>query len=645
MLWVLLTALPLAALWVAGAAGVGVVTARLLLGDRRPCVELQLALGVAVMLWLDAALGRLGVLSAAGGGVAWALPVAGAATAIWCARDRRAATPPALLLAAVPALAVLVVACCSAPGWLWRSEFGGYDALSYHLQLPGEWLAAGRVFGPEHNVYGFLPGYVEAAYLHLAILRGDPVESAPAAQFLHALLAVLTAVVAGRVVRRVATVAPGDDVAARTGSAAATALLLATPWIVVVGALAYDELAVTLLLSGGLLVLTEPGLSPARRGAVVGGLAAVACGAKLTAVGLVALPLGAGLVATVPPRRWLVALPAGAAAGLAGLAPWLLGNLVQTGNPVFPFLTGALGPGHWSPEQAAIWAAGHGSDASAIGRVGALWNQWLRFGLGANPQPGEPWLVQWAALPWLGLAALSVGLRGDGPPRRWSALLGTMLAVQLVFWATATHLQSRFLLPTAVPLAILGGLAVARSARGGQRARAVATAGATALVLVQAVTTAVLFRGERGGSPAAMVDGTSLRTGNGLAPSARAELGAVWPEVQVNHLLPDGSLVLLVGEAAPFYYRLERIRYQTTWDRGPLSAAMAASPDDPAAWMEHLRRNGFTHMLVRPEMLERWTEAGWGDPALTADAVLSAARAHATLRLRFPGGIELYELE
>ncbi|MHC5003467.1 MAG: hypothetical protein ACYTJ0_10120, partial [Planctomycetota bacterium] len=64
MLWVLLTALPLAALWVAGAAGVGVVTARLLLGDRRPCVELQLALGVAVMLWLDAALGRLGVLSA-----------------------------------------------------------------------------------------------------------------------------------------------------------------------------------------------------------------------------------------------------------------------------------------------------------------------------------------------------------------------------------------------------------------------------------------------------------------------------------------------------------------------------------------------------------------------------------------------------
>ena len=59
----------------------------------------------------------------------------------------------ALLWTAAPAVAVLLVAACSAPGWLWASEFGGYDALSYHLQLPKEWLHLKKITTLDHNVY------------------------------------------------------------------------------------------------------------------------------------------------------------------------------------------------------------------------------------------------------------------------------------------------------------------------------------------------------------------------------------------------------------------------------------------------------------------------------------------------------------
>ncbi|MEZ6319149.1 MAG: hypothetical protein R3B49_10435 [Phycisphaerales bacterium] len=70
-------------------------------------------------------------------------------------------------IVAVP-IGVLVVACASPAGWLWDSEFGGFDALAYHLELPQEWMQrAGRVWPVDHNVYSYLPSYVEAAYVQV----------------------------------------------------------------------------------------------------------------------------------------------------------------------------------------------------------------------------------------------------------------------------------------------------------------------------------------------------------------------------------------------------------------------------------------------------------------------------------------------
>jgi ABC-type glutathione transport system ATPase component len=78
---------------------------------------------------------------------------------------------------------------------------------------------------------------------------------------------------------------------------------------------------------------------------------------------------------------------------------------------------------------------------------------------------------------------------------------------------------------------------------------------------------------------------------------------SMFPAVYVNHLLPENSRVLFVGEAAPFYYRSD-FTYNTTWDRGPLSSIMREHEGDPAAWIEALRSMQYTHVLVNPVMLD-----------------------------------------
>lgn len=73
----------------------------------------------------------------------------------------------------VPGAAMLVVAAACPPGTLWRVEALGYDTLSYHLQIPREWVTAGGMVELEHNVYSYLPGLMESAFAGLMVMRGS----------------------------------------------------------------------------------------------------------------------------------------------------------------------------------------------------------------------------------------------------------------------------------------------------------------------------------------------------------------------------------------------------------------------------------------------------------------------------------------
>ncbi|QKK09963.1 MAG: hypothetical protein HND58_18615 [Planctomycetota bacterium] len=181
--------------------------------DSPDSVPVQLAVGVAIMVSLSHLLGVFGLLN---GVTAIGSCVVGIGLLLaQIARASRPGTTPARLgpgqiviaALAMPAAAVLVVAALMPPGWLWGSEYGGFDALSYHLQLPQEWLASGRITPVEHNVYSYLPGYIESAFTHLGALTLAPLDRGLVAgdgwrllacQGLHAGLVVATAWITAR---------------------------------------------------------------------------------------------------------------------------------------------------------------------------------------------------------------------------------------------------------------------------------------------------------------------------------------------------------------------------------------------------------------------------------------------------------------
>jgi len=94
-------------------------------------------------------------------------------------------------LALVPFLILAAHAAAQAPGFIWREEGFGYDVLEYHLQVPREFVESGRVAYLPHNVYAMFPLDVEMLYAAAMLIRGDAIEAAVAANFIHLLLGAL----------------------------------------------------------------------------------------------------------------------------------------------------------------------------------------------------------------------------------------------------------------------------------------------------------------------------------------------------------------------------------------------------------------------------------------------------------------------
>jgi hypothetical protein len=226
-------------------------------------------------------------------------------------------------------------------------------------------------------------------------------------------------------------------------------------------------------------------------------------------------------------------------------------------------------------------------------------------------------------------------------------MIGIVLITQIVFWLTFTHLKSRFLLPAAVPLTLgvaLGIAAIVQHLKSRPANRAMQAIGVSALLL-WSILPALIYHSERDGAPAYAVGRAGQLSGDDLTPQQRQEIGeSALPAIAVNHLLPLDSKVLLIGHATPLYFRLNRIAYQTTWDRGPLSQLMRQFSDDPARWAQVLREERFTHLLVDEGMLRRWERARWNDPLLTRQRVIDFAERFAQMQHRYPNAVTLYQL-
>jgi len=621
-----------AAVYLIAAYGLGRLATPLWRDTRDPSA-CQLASGLAIMLTLSHLMGIAGLLSAAPALAVCAIGVALSVRQVIgpAAGSRRRATPANtgtwMWLGALPALAVVIAAVSVPPGVLWGSEFGGYDVLSYHLALPQEWIAAGRVWPVEHNVYSYLPGYVESAFAHVALLSFAPQHEAfvsqggwrlTSAQGLHAGLWAISAWLVARAGTAWLVRTGCDERAAHAGGIVGGVLVAATPWTVVVGSMAYNEMGAIALGAGALLIAAEASISPIKRGVLVGMLLGVAAGVKPSAALMMAPMIGISLLGLSERKQWKAIVLGGLIAGLLAVSPWMVRNMLATGSPVFPFATGFFGTGHWSAEQAARWASAHHGSGSLMDHLGLL------FGADANAATNAPDVVrhrgmsnpQWGLMFWVMGCSLMLSVL-----LKKVRVLGVVLvlgaAMGLGVWLIFTHHQSRFLLsmvlPAGLALSLACGEIASRTSMGG--VGRIALGLGAVIGLAQSALTWKGWSGEARGTPASLLgQGSMFFTGELFAPDDRAEIPIGFVRMYEQEL---GGKLYLLGESTPLYWPGDTV-YHTTWDDGPTSRAVRTAPDDPDAWIAALQDAGIGAVMVNRSELARLGASGWLGPELSA---------------------------
>jgi len=582
------------ALWMLASLGMGIAGTRLLAKHAQLC--LCLCVGVGIHLTAAHLIGALGLyaepvrLFSAWAPIGIGLVLLAAARVELAATIRRCPLGwPALF--ASPAIALLLVACAQPPGAIWASEAHDYDSLAYHLQLPREWLAMGAIRPLEHNVYSFLPSYMEAAFTQLMAMRpSGPLEGSMSplfsAHLLHALMALASACVVGRFVSE------------RVGEGAgrwALSVMVSVPWVGVVSSLSYNEMAVVLCASGALIAMFDAALSPVRKGVLIGFLMGVAVCVKPSAMFGLAVPVGAGMLVLANRRTWAKLFFAAGVVGAVTLVPWLVRNALHSGNPVFPFFTDIFGTAHWTQEQAARWAGAHRANAGIGERLMML--------AGERGFGHRQWGI-FAPAAAIGLLATLISSR----TRRTATVLAVILAAQIIAWLSVGHLQSRFLLPT-VPIA---AAIVAMSVRT-TRARLMEVMLAL-VVLVLGALSITNYLGERRNNPNwALIPGARVFT-----ESLTDDPYSTTPAAYIRSALPEDARVLLVGDSAALYFPDSAFAH-STWDNSPFGDALEQANGEIGPAITALRDAGFTHALVNRDEIARLTSDGWYDPRVSVE--------------------------
>ena len=570
------------------------------------CIEL--GFGLTLLLSLTHLMGILGLLNSA---TAWVSVGIGLILFLPRLIGKQASVDDGLTLLHVVIMCGMLLAlvmACNPPGILWGSEYGGFDALSYHLQLPREWIDQGRIWPSEHNVYSFLPGYIENAYTHIALMMGgmqhDGGRGAISAQLLSALMLILSAACLGEMTRSVCQKLMPDADQLLAGRIA-IALTFGTPWLLVVGTLAYNETAVVLLGTSALCMAMRSDIAVWKRAIICGFIVGGACSCKPTALFLLAPSIGIVLLACSPRKQWIVATLGCVALGAITISPWLIRNTLATGNPVFPQIHTTFGNGHWTDAQHALYASAHTFDGSLIDRIRLLV---LPDNNGMDHVSSFRGLTnaQWALTPLLGLIGLLSLLIGRRTRVAGAATL-LALGIPILAWVMLTHLQSRFLIPLSVLLIPLGSLAVVRITNAPVR-EAVAK-----VICIFAVMWSIgLALVQAGGNPFMLLHiGPSYSLGS-VRYSSLDELP--WTGA-LNTLTEYDETVYLLGDATPFYLTGD-VRYNTVYDHWLIEDAIQSSPATPSDWTQHLRDQGIDVVVVSFSEINRYASSGWLPPSL-----------------------------
>ena len=488
-----------------------------------------------------------------------------------------------------------------------------FDVKEYHFGGPKEWYLAGRISFLPHNVYTSFPFLTEMLTLLGMVLYGDWYWGALAGKGVLMSFAPLTALglfVAGR-----------RWFSPQAGAWAAC-IHLSTPWIYRISIIAYAEGGLALYLFAALLAVmwcldadwspVESAENSSGGGAgpwviLAGFLAGSAMSCKYPGLVSVVIPLGLVLLVqawrgvgwTSPPvgadagsvryvtSRWRRILRTGliySVGVMLAVGPWLIKNLIETGNPVYPLLYGVFGGTDWNPELDAKWKHAHSPDHHQWADLAVklmdvtLKSDWL-----------SPLLFGLAPLAWLTTQRRRVG--------------ALWLYVGFLFgtWWLLTHRIDRFWVPLIPVVSLLAGVgATWNEWRGWRWLMRIAVALAATFNL--AFMTSSLC-----GYNAYLLD---------LDRAAEQTARITAPEiVMLNSQLPAGSKVLCVGEAELFDARFA-YAYNTVFDKSLFEewcgvpdprTRSALRPLKPEAEIRQiLKQQGITHVFVNWQEILRY---------------------------------------
>ncbi|MCC7421181.1 MAG: hypothetical protein IT428_12935 [Planctomycetaceae bacterium] len=477
-----------------------------------------------------------------------------------------------------------------------------FDVREYHLQGPKEYYLAGRIQFLEHNVYTSFPFLTEMLALLGMVLRGDWYRGALAGKVVLMSFAPFTALAAYCVARRLASPAAGW---------LAALFWLSTPWAYRISIIAYAEGGLSFFLAATVLAALramwiDRGTPAAGRSVILTGLlsgSAMAC--KYPGVLSVVIPIG--LFQTIqafrsppsttpapgPGARLKPALVIAALFSLGVLitiGPWLLKNLTETGNPVYPLLYRVFGGRDWDSAMNAKWNRAHSPDDYDVTK---LWF-WLTD-VSARNDWLSPLLYAFAPLSLLSTER-----------RRPILMLWAYVAWLFATWWLFTHRLDRFWVPMLPAVAMLAGVGACRFdsplwrlLRNG------------VIVLCLAFNLRMITSGLSGPN-GYLIDLDDARP-RVAGPSF----------TYLNSKLPPGSQVLCVGEAEVFDLTVPVV-YNTVFDRS-IFQEWTADPSsttnekdlkfrDPHEIHERLLAEGITHLFVNwAEILRYRTSYGYTD--------------------------------
>jgi hypothetical protein len=474
-----------------------------------------------------------------------------------------------------------------------------YDAIEYHLEGPKEYFQNGQITFLPHNVYTSMPFGIEMLHLLGMEVVGDWWWGALVGQLLVAFFAPMAGALIALSARRWGS--------PRAGWIAAV-VYLSTPWIYRVGVFPYVEgplcyFHAALIYASGRAWEVEP-KHRGRFWALAGLLAGGAMTCKYTALVSAVIPFGLlAVAATWKQRSPTIVLTFSAGVAMT-IGPWLVKNVIDTGNPVYPLAYRVFGGRHWDPVLNAKWEAAHGprTDRSARALIDSLLDVTGRS--------------DWQSPLFVALAPLAIVRRG---PRRFALLLMGYAAYIFLTWWLLTHRLDRFWLPLLPVAAILAGLGADWTGHRGWLALLAFILGFGIVANFVFCTTALA--------------GFNQWTGDLLDLRTRVPRDLNPALAQLDADLPPGTKVLLIGQAAVFHFR-HPVVYNTVFNHETIETLARNRPPDQVHrdlrrlgidclyvdWNEIARfrapgNYGFTD-FVTPEVFAKLVAAGVLDPAV-----------------------------